>query len=563
MIFTTFSSPNAKDKISVIVLPFSVHSSENLEYVRQGVWDMLSNRLSSNDQIQVISKENILDLVKAYEGKEPGYKDLQDIGKKKNASYIVWGSITKIGKSISIDSKLLEVSSGNDTLSLSSQAQSLDDVIPKIGDFSKSLVTRIVGTPATETAITPPSPSSLEITTQSPKPPLVESPFVSKESQIVGSIKSNKKGTFTSIINPDIQNTSVPMDRKSFWMSQKFPYDLKGMDIGDVKGDGKNEIVLIDAHRVMIFQKTDTELKMIDSYEGKSYENFLAVDIADINHNGIPEIIVTSIGNKTLMSFILEYRDGKLTKIASDLRWFFRIIRSDSGEPMLIGQQLGVNNPFDTPIYKFIYEGGQYKTTEKLKIPEGLSVYGLAISNVSSDVGTKVIALNKLNHLCMFSQTDKPLIKLEVIGGSDDMKCTDDSFGGSNNTFERINTPREDDTQIYEYVKPRIIIHDTNSDKKKEIIVVKNISQTGDVFKKFKLYTSSEMFNLEWDGIGFSENWKTKKINGYVADYQIKDIDNDGQNEIVMALVLSVGMSVSDKSAIAIYKMAPPQAVQP
>jgi hypothetical protein len=34
---------------------------------------------------------------------------------------------------------------------------------------------------------------------------------------------------------------------------------------------------------------------------------------------------------------------------------------------------------------------------------------------------------------------------------------------------------------------------------------------------------------------GPSENWKTRKINGYVADYQFKDIDNDGQNEIVLA----------------------------
>ncbi len=41
--------------------------------------------------------------------------------------------------------------------------------------------------------------------------------------------------------------------------------------------------------------------------------------------------------------------------------------------------------------------------------------------------------------------------------------------------------------------------------------------------------------------MGMVENWRTKKISGYVADYQFKDIDNDGENEVVLALVLSTG----------------------
>jgi hypothetical protein len=52
-----------------------------------------------------------------------------------------------------------------------------------------------------------------------------------------------------------------------------------------------------------------------------------------------------------------------------------------------------------------------------------------------------------------------------------------------------------------------------------------------------------------------SENWRTKKINGYVADYVFKDIDNDGKPELVLALVLSVGTSVRDKSVFVVYKL--------
>jgi hypothetical protein len=75
------------------------------------------------------------------------------------------------------------------------------------------------------------------------------------------------------------------------------------------------------------------------------------------------------------------------------------------------------------------------------------------------------------------------------------------------------------------------------------------------VFKHLKLFTSSEIYNLEWDGMGMAENWRTKKINGYIADYCIKDIDNDGKPKLVLALVLSVGASLRDKSVIVVYEL--------
>jgi hypothetical protein len=96
---------------------------------------------------------------------------------------------------------------------------------------------------------------------------------------------------------------------------------------------------------------------------------------------------------------------------------------------------------------------------------------------------------------------------------------------------------------------------DTNKDGKKEIIIVKNLSSSGRIFKKLKLFTSSEIYNLEWDGMGMAENWHTKKINGYVADYCIKDIDNDGKQEIVLALVQATGASLRNRSVIVVYKL--------
>jgi hypothetical protein len=102
----------------------------------------------------------------------------------------------------------------------------------------------------------------------------------------------------------------------------------------------------------------------------------------------------------------------------------------------------------------------------------------------------------------------------------------------------------EDSDKEMTYINVRILTYDMNKDGKKEVIIVKNLAPGGRLFKNIRIFTKSELYNLEWDGLGFVQNWKTKTIQGYVADYQFKDIDNDGENEVVLAIRLSMSRSV-------------------
>ena len=148
----------AKEKYTVAVLPFSLHSADNIEYVREGIGDMLSSRIAVTDKIVVTRKEAAQEALKRSGAKDLSMKDVQDIGKKLNADYVVWGSITKIGKSISIDGKLTDVASGKSDVGISSESQTLDDIIPKMNDFSHRVVMHITGSaPQTQAAAVTPS----------------------------------------------------------------------------------------------------------------------------------------------------------------------------------------------------------------------------------------------------------------------------------------------------------------------------------------------------------------------------------------------------------------------
>jgi len=541
----------AKEKNSVAVLPFSVHSVENIDYVRRGIGDMLSSRISVSEKIEVISPDAVLTALKETGGKELAVADIYSLGKKLNADFVVWGSITKIGNSLSIDGKLVDISAYKAAVAIVAQIQNMDEVIPKINDFAQKIEAHIVGAPS-PTPGTLPAPKEIAA---SPQPPTQ----TIREAEIISGMKSSKKGTFTSSINPDFINAAQPIDSKSFWKSQQFSNEFKGMDIGDVNGDGLNETVIIDSHTIFIYQKKGSEFKLIQEITGKSYENYISVDVADINGNGIKEIIVSNYTGGIVDSFIIEFRNGKFVTIASNLRWFMRVIDNASGIPLLLGQRRGVEKPFDTPIHEIRWQGGEYREGPKMQIPEGLSVYGLTLDKLGSSGTEKVIALNQDDYLNIFEQTDKPLSRVAIFGGSKELLWkSEDAFGGSNTYINPIDEGRKEISEndnVITYINPRIVTYDTNKDGKREIIIVKNISTAARTFQRIKLFTSAEVYNLEWDGMGMVENWRTKKISGYIADYQFKDIDNDGENEVVIALVLASGITTKGRSVVVSYSL--------
>ena len=161
-------------------------------------------------------------------------------------------------------------------------------------------------------------------------------------------------------------------------MSPKYGTEFKGMDIGDVNGDGLNEVVVIDNNNVLIYQRKGNEFKQLKKIAGGTYESYLGVDLADINGNGIPEIFVTSINRLTIDSFVLEYRNGNYEMIAKGLPYMLRAIHT-MGRTRLLGQILSNDpqNPFFNSIHTVSWENGKYVLGEKLQIPAGLSVYGL------------------------------------------------------------------------------------------------------------------------------------------------------------------------------------------
>ena len=82
---------------------------------------------------------------------------------------------------------------------------------------------------------------------------------------------------------------------------------------------------------------------------------------------------------------------------------------------------------------------------------------------------------------------------------------------------------------------------DVNKDGISDVVVTKNISYVRHL-ENFKAVKSSEIHAMSWNGIALSGIWQTRKIDGYVPDFQFLPVqDKENMAKLFVGLELSRG----------------------
>jgi len=93
------------ETIRVLVLPFEIHSQQDLSYLKTEIPGVLKNHFKQNGAI-VIEIDSIPDF--SLENQPKNVAGMRNLGIKSGADYVVWGSLTWLGQKFSIDAKMIE-----------------------------------------------------------------------------------------------------------------------------------------------------------------------------------------------------------------------------------------------------------------------------------------------------------------------------------------------------------------------------------------------------------------------------------------------------------------------
>jgi len=513
-----------RDAKTVAVFPFEMNSSQDLGFLQNGLFSMLSSRLSDAGKVDVLDRQTVdkaLARAKAGGLVKGAFNEesARDLGAQMGVDYVLFGSLTHYGESISLDASMVDVSGQKDTLAFFEQSNAMGDVIPLVNSFAGDINMKVF---------------NRNIDNKMYARPQEQNPTL---------------GGLQHAGGAGLYGGGMPAMQASqgFATHLKTEEVIRAMTTGDLNKDGRLQVVTATDSSLQIYHLEGSLLVEETHLDYASYLRIIGLDVADINGNGYPEIFVTAmtINRQTLSSFVVEYNGSSYTTIQDGLSYYFRVIDSADGNPVLYAQDKG-RGPYAGKIYIMTPANDTYQEEKAIRMPRGTSVLSLARGPVRESSGNEFLSINQHHRLVLINDA-----------GSDEWESTD-KYGKTNNYWITGEAASDQTVREREYFNPRITFHPVGEDQKNKVFLIKNSEFGAGSLGRIKRFKEGRVEVMSWNGIALAPVFQTAPLQGWVSDFSIADIDNDGIEELVISVVTrsKIAILAKDKASnIISYKI--------
>jgi hypothetical protein len=323
-------------------------------------------------------------------------------------------------------------------------------------------------------------------------------------------------------------------------LERKFPLEglVRALALGDLDGDGRAELVVADEGNVMIYRTPEGGApSAVENATFRTDGLVLSVDAAPITDTGRTQLVVVDQrgeGRHGIRARVLEWNPSTGYRVLYDTTGrYLRVVRVGV-ENWLLEQDVGEDAPFEQDIRRLLWDGEHFRETARLRVPRGVSVYGLALLRLTGNPEPEVVAFTDDFRLTVWTARGQRLW------------TSSDPLGGSAVTFEYLPPGAARRQAGGDTIVARIagrVVPLAMADPGQEILVYENIlptlQQSRGVLPRLAatLFNRGRIHRLRWKDGAFVRVWQSNVTEGYIADFAYGDLDGDGLAEVVVGVV--------------------------
>jgi TolB-like protein len=479
----------------IVILPFEVASAERLDYLQETLVHLLAARMAEGGRVTVVRPRKVMETLQGHAGRQLTDQEARDLGKSFGARYVLVGRFTALGEGFRLDGRLLDVASDREIDHVTVSGDRLGGLMPRVGELANALAQHF---PA---AVQPPSP-----TVGSVAPPAGATAGVPRT--VSPAPPAGTPGPAAVAPGPS-------------WVSRRLALEIRGIGIGDVDGDGTNEIVVLAKREIRVYRRNGSDLTVLASYPFSGGLEALGVDVADLNGNGVAEVYVTALGpGGGLASFVVEWAGNTLQPIATNVPWYLRVVDLQGG-PALVGQRRSSDKAFDGPIRRLVWQGGKLGG-EDLRLPGHVTVYSFAVGDLEGDGQAGVVSV-------------QPRAPLTLYDGNGSILGRGGAYGQTK-LWIVAKRSRNEDLEEGVHLPGRVLI--VQLPGQGPTVLLSRNNEVFGVLDRLRTFRDGEIVGLRLRRGEVNEIGHTERF-AYVADFQVGTLENGREPLLVVASVTS------------------------
>jgi len=306
---------------------------------------------------------------------------------------------------------------------------------------------------------------------------------------------------------------------------------VRGLAVADLDGDGRAELVVADDRVVRVSRWNEGALIPLD-VQFRPGGAILSVDAADVNGGGRAQVVVVDQrGENGIHATVLALGADGFRVIQTFRDRYLRVVQVD-GRPWLLSQSVGRQEPFDSTVERLIWQGSRYEDGPQLRLPTGVSIYGLTLVHLTGQELPDVVALTSDDRLAAWTAQGKRLW------------TSGEPYGGPSVSFAFVpvgGRPASNRFEIIGRVRGRVVaLPDAGGGP--EVLVFENIMPAVGQLRTAlpgvasTLFTQGRIHRLRWRGERFQLVWSSELTEGYIGDFGFGDFDGDGVPEVAVGV---------------------------